>query len=188
MDESRLVRRSQTGDKRAFERLFEAHRDSIFGLAWHHLSDQEAAEELTVEAFVRAWERLPQLEAPEAFPLWLRRIALNLSRDALRRRRREAVVQPDEGELEQRPAPGKVSDGMMRDELASEIRAALAELPEHYRQAAILHYMDDQPVKAISEILKIPVGTVLSRLARARDALRHKLSAYVEGRPEEDAV
>jgi len=179
--QAQLVRRSQAGDRSAFERLFEAHRDRVFGLLWRQLDDRETAEELTVETFVRAWERLPGLAAPEAFPLWLRQIAVNLARDALRRRSRQPVASDLPDVAENQPDPARAGDRIMQDELTHEINRALAGLPDHYREVAVLHYLDDQPVKSIADVLSIPVGTVLSRLARARDQLRRKLSAYVEG-------
>ncbi len=184
---TRLVARSKEGDRNAFAQLFDEHRDRIYSLVWHLVDGPETAADLTAEAFVRAWEQLPRLREEQAFPSWLRRIAVNLARDWQRRQQRERAVAAIRVEGADDPEPELPSDeaGPLEQleaaELVTAARAALKSLPEHYREVATLYYVEDLPVAEVAEALGLPRNTVVSRLSRARTALRRKLARYVEG-------
>lgn len=176
------VSRAKLGDEDAFERLYRATRPRLHN-AVLHLVGEDHAQEIVQRAFVRAWERLADLEEDAAFAGWLRRIAVNLVRDQWRSRKPlEGIPDDDEqGALQETsPDPSVQVEGLQN---AERLRAAVSALPEIFREAVVLHYLDEFPVDEVSRILDVPRGTVLSRLARGRDRLRRILSPISEVAP-----
>jgi len=180
-----LVQRARQGDAQAFSALYARYQRTIYSLIRHLTADQETAADLTQEAFVKAWHALPRLRADVAFGGWLRIIATNLVRDRGRRGKPEVVMSDTaEDEGQQREA---VDDGPTLDQqliLSQQqrlIRDAVGRLPEPQRLVIVMHHFEDKPVADIAAELGLPLGTVLSRLARGRDALRRRLGPYVEG-------
>ena len=177
-----LVRQAQAGDQTAYAGLFERYQRSIFNVMYQLVRDREDAADLTQETFVRAFRHLSRLQAPEAFGTWLRRIAVNIGRDHLKRRRlpTEPLTTLTGGERAVESPDESLDRVAIRRELVATIRTAIARLPEDHRLVVILHHLDGLPVAEIAEVLDIPVGTVKSRLARARAALRDLLAPYLE--------
>ncbi|MFN3650450.1 MAG: sigma-70 family RNA polymerase sigma factor [Armatimonadota bacterium] len=184
-----LVRRAQAGDLQAFERLFEQYQRGIYNLIYQMVRSDADASDLTQDVFVRVWKSLPRLEAPEAFPSWLYRIATNLTRNWIRdhgRVRQESLDQPfgEEDEGGQREIPDLRADpSAVTQTHATQdvVQRAIAGLSDDHRMVVTLHHLDGMPVEEIAQIMKCSVGTVKSRLARARDNLRRKLAGFVEG-------
>jgi RNA polymerase sigma-70 factor (ECF subfamily) len=180
-----LVQRARQGDTQAFSALYARHQRTIFSLIRHLTADPEAAADLTQETFVKAWHALPRLRTDVAFGGWLRIIATNLVRDRGRRGKPE-VVMSDTAEEEGRRREA-VDDGptMEQQLILSQdqrlVREAVGRLPEPQRLVVVMHHFEDKPVADIANDLGLPLGTVLSRLARGRDALRRRLGPYVEG-------
>lgn len=176
-----LAAAARDGDVAAFERLFQMHHVAIYNYLAYAVSDSQIAEDLTQQVFIRAWESLPRLKAPEAFVSWLYRIARNLARDHLRSRRAPDLSLDDshEGVLALQITNGRPEHDPATAVLASEesqlLRRAVAALPEHQREAVVLHHIQGMPVEDVAKALGVPLGTVLSRLARAREALARKL-------------
>ncbi len=178
-----LVRRAQAGDQMAYADLFHRYQRSVFHLMMNVVRDREEAAGLTQDAFVRAYRRLNRLRAPEAFGVWLRRIAVNIGRDYLKRRRlpTEPLVSPS-GEERLIIDPGDSPDRVVvQSELLVVVRRAIGRLPEEHRLVVTMHHLEGMEVKDIAEVLGIPVGTVKSRLSRARGVLRELLGPYLEG-------
>ena len=156
---------------------FEERYTSTFGRLVGQLflvtGDLHEAEEVVQEAFTRAagrWHRLREYDLPE---LWVRRVAINLATDRRRRvRRRLAVLAQLDAEAAAVVPPISV-DGLA-------VAAALATLPRRQRQVVVLHYLLDLPVREVARQLSMPVGTVKSRLARARSALAAQLDVEIE--------
>lgn len=177
-----LVERAKQGDQQAYALLFTRYQRTIFSLIRHLTSDEEAAADLTQETFVKAWHALPRLRAEQAFGGWLRIIATNLVRDHGRRRRPE-VTQTDssnEDGPERETAdggPGPEEQLALRQHQMM-VREAVARLPEPQRVVVVMHHFEDIPVAEIAVQLSIPLGTVLSRLSRGREALRRRLGPY----------
>ena len=181
-----LVAAAREGDVAAFERLFRAHHVSIYNLMVHMVGDRAEAEDLTQATFVRAWEQLSRLRSVEAFTVWLRHLGRNLALDHLRRR----AVRQQRSSDEQQEASGRepidVSANsqpeavVARQERSAAVHAAVQSLPEHQRETIVLHHFEGLPVAEVARILGVRPGTVLSRLARGREALRHKLASLVE--------
>ena len=176
------VSSARKGDEDAFERLYRATRPRLHN-AVLHLVGEDQAQEIVQRAFVRAWERLPDLEEDAAFAGWLRRIAVNLVRDQWRSRKPHDEIPGDDEQgavRETSPDPSVQVEGLQD---AEQLRKAVSALPETFREAVVLHYLDGFPVDEVSRILDVPRGTVLSRLARGRDRLRRILSPIREVTP-----
>jgi len=182
------VARARSGDMTAFEELYRGHQAGIFTFIRSQVRHREIAADLTQETFVRAWESLPRLRQAGAFRGWLHRIAANLVRDEVKsgRSRREVTETTLLGDAEtpRQDAPAPESDGpeqqLVDGELNRHIWAALDELSEEHRAAVVMHHMEGMSVEEIAKAMGVRPGTIMSRLSRAREALRHRLSRYVE--------
>lgn len=145
------------------------------------VGDDETAADLTQETFIKAWRSLPLLKEPAAFGGWLRTIALNLTRDHVRGHRPTEPLESDDDENPRQWAddgPGP-DEQMATGERQTHIREAVMRLNEEQRTVVVMHHLEGVPVAEIASELGIPVGTVLSRLARGRDALKRKLLPYL---------
>ncbi len=174
----KAVKAAQAGDERAFESLFRAYQDSVYSLAMHFARDPELAADITQDAFVRAWEELPNLREPAAFEGWLKTMARNLVRDHFRARREEDPLDEDDPVRGGDPGPEQVVAQRDRDE---SVREAILGLPEHQRSVVAMHYLESRSVMEIAEALDLPKGTVVSRLSRGRENLRRRLAPYIDG-------
>lgn len=189
-----LVTRARSGDLEAFEMLYRSHQAGIHTFVRSQIRNAEAAADLTQETFVRAWESLPRLRKPGAFRGWLHQIAGNLVRDEVKsgRARLEVVASVLAGsedgsgrELPEQASPdGTPESRLLEQERSEEIQAALQELSAEQRAAVVMHHMEGMGVNEIAAALGVRPGTIMSRLSRAREALRSRLSRYVEGSDE----
>jgi RNA polymerase sigma-70 factor (ECF subfamily) len=156
-----------------FEELYTSAFGRLVGQLFLVTGDLHEAEEVVQEAFTRAagrWPRLREYDVPEQ---WVRRVAINLATDGRRRvRRRLAVLAQLDAEAAAVVPPISV-DGLA-------VAAALATLPRRQRQVVVLHYLLDLPVREVASQLSMPVGTVKSRLARARSALAAQLDVEID--------
>ena len=156
-----------------FEELYTSAFGRLVGQLFLVTGDLHEAEEVVQEAFTRAagrWPRLREYDVPEQ---WVRRVAINLATDGRRRvRRRLAVLAQLDAEAAAVVPPISV-DGLA-------VAAALATLPRRQRQVVVLHYRLDLPVREVASQLSMPVGTVKSRLARARSALAAQLDVEID--------
>jgi RNA polymerase sigma-70 factor, ECF subfamily len=179
-----LVEHARQGDQQAFAILYRRYQRVIYSLIRHLTSDEEAAADLTQETFIKAWHALPRLRTNCAFSGWLRIIATNLVRDRGRRRRPETTItdHTTEDGLELDPADEGLGpeERLTLHERRCRIREAVARLPEQQRLVVVMHHFEEMPVADIAASLGIPLGTVLSRLARGRDALKRRLGPHVE--------
>lgn len=174
------VAAARDGDMTAFERLYHATRPRLHNAVVHLAGSGEDAKEIVQKAFVKAWERLPDLQEDAAFAGWIRRIAVNLVRDLWRSRKPEDEIVDDdeEGALEDdAPDPSEIVDGAIE---AARLREAVSRLPLAFREAIVLHYLDGNPVDEVARTLEVPRGTILSRLSRGRSRLRMELAPYRE--------
>jgi RNA polymerase sigma-70 factor (ECF subfamily) len=166
MDEATLVEHARDGDRGAIERLF----DHVWPIAWHWAygvtGDRMLADHVAQEALVRAFRSLNAFDPTRAFRPWLKRITVNLAIDELRRERKH-----DPSRWDELRAVHPFEDRELLDEVVSAVRR----LPERQRLVVVLHYWLDTGVDEIAAYLGIPVGTVVSRLSRARAALRAEL-------------
>jgi len=183
------VRRAQEGDVRAFEQLFQQYHRGIYNTIYQMTHNDADAADLTQEVFVRAYRALPRLQTPEAFTSWLYRIAVNLSRNWLRDRGRvrvESLEQPgeegEEGNTREIADPNSDPAVLAQTrDMQERVQKAIAGLSPDHRRVVTLHHLEGMPVEEIARIVGCSIGTVKSRLSRAREHLRRKLSGYVEG-------
>jgi len=175
--QSETVTAAARGDQRAFESLFRAHQGAIYSLVMHFVRDRELASDLTQDVFVRAWERLPGLRDPAAFSGWLRSLAMNIVRDHFRRAREAEALDEADAVADGNPGPAELVSDRGRDQA---VRRAVLALPEHQRLAVVMYHLEGRPVNEVAKVLGVPKNTVVSRLARGREALRRSLGSHLE--------
>ena len=169
MDDAMLVRAALAGDHEAYGQLVDLHRRGIVGLSYRATESVSEAEILAHDAFVEAYLKLEQLRDPGRFGPWVRSIAVNLARAWLREQSRWSTM-PDESEIETE-APQDEED----DPDYAHVGAGLARLSPRHRLVIGLHYVEGLSYWQISRLLEVPPGTVMSRLHRARTALREEV-------------
>jgi RNA polymerase sigma-70 factor (ECF subfamily) len=164
------VRRAQAGDRKAFSELVRRHQRPVHRYLLRMLGSHDDAMELTQEAFIKAWQALPQWRPEAQFRTWLFRIANNMALDALRHRKLIEFV-PLEDSFD---APGSDPDPAHQAQLTQEVRqldASLRKLMPEHRQILLLREVEEMSYEEIGSVLSLNEGTVKSRLARARAAL-----------------
>ncbi|MCY3021102.1 MAG: sigma-70 family RNA polymerase sigma factor [Planctomycetota bacterium] len=189
-----MVEKAASGDAEAFEKLFTKYRQRVFAVAWRLLHDEDAALDVVQDAFVRVYEQLSAREGVARFYPWLRRIAVNLAIDRLRRSRRGVEVALDErrvgegDEASEEPAAVVVardgSEGPERkaevSEFSGALAAALLKLSDAQRAVFMLHAAEGMSYKEIAEALDCNIGTVMSRLFYARKRLQELLAPHLK--------
>jgi RNA polymerase sigma-70 factor (ECF subfamily) len=187
-----LVLRARSGDVNAFEQLYRSYQSGIYTFILSQVRNRETAADLTQDTFVRAWESVRRLRQPGAFRGWLHRIAANLVRDQVKSGRarleisQSALAGDGDG-----PAPeftrqdgGDLSGGSVSAEVRTAIWQALDELSSEQRAAVVMHHIEEMSVNEIARVAGVRPGTIMSRLARAREALRKRLAPVVEAEDE----
>ena len=185
-----LVEACRGGAAGAFDDLVRRHQERVHRLACRMLGDSDAALDVAQEAFVKAWRALPQFKGEARFSTWITRIAINQCRNELRRRRTVKHTQPlslDAPSAGQEttlgasvpaagPDPWEVARGR---EVSRALEASLAELDGEAREVLLLRDAEDLSYEEVAEILDVPVGTVRSRLHRARGELRRRMGTVL---------
>lgn len=184
-----LVERVQRGDKTAFDLLVRKYQHRVVKLVMRYLRDPADAEDVTQEAFIKAYRALPQFRGESAFYTWLYRIAINTAKNAAVARSRSPVEydldlqNSDESyDLQARMADHDTPEALaLADEIREVVEAAIASLPEELRTAIVLRELDGQSYEAIAATMDCPVGTVRSRIFRAREVIDRRLLQVFEG-------
>ena len=174
--ERELIAQAQGGDRHAFGELVRRHREGVINVVYRMCGDGNLAEDAAQEAFIRAWQHLPNYRPRAPFRNWVYRIATNVALDVLRRQRETVDVDllPLSG-----TAPGPEAS-VERQERATYVRQAVLALPPASRAALVLREYEGLSYREIAETLDIPIGTVMSRLSYARNHLRESLAPYLE--------
>ncbi len=175
-----LVERCLSGEEAAWEQLVRTHTRRVYGLCYRFTGKDGEAQDLTQEVFLRVYRTLKTFRATEgAFTTWLARLARNLLIDNYRRTRQERLTDSIEEQLpwvEESVSAGSRPEGLVAGREASEIlQAALQKLSPELREAVILRDLQEMEYKEIADILRIPEGTVKSRLNRGRAELARVL-------------
>ena len=171
--EKRLVRDAQNGDLLAFERLYRENERKVFALCLRMSFDAALAEELTQEAFVRAWRKLGSFRGDSAFSSWLYPVAVNVALSERRsRRRRDARIFATED-----PASLERAPGTPRPEAGFDLEKAMAALPPGARAIFVLHDVEGRTHDEIAAMLNLATGTSKAQLFRARRLLREALGS-----------
>ena len=184
-----LIERARRGDDAAFERLLRQEEPYVYRLAWQLTGNREDALDVSQEAFLHAWRNLSGFRGDCSFRSWLLRIARNAALDLLRQRARYPVesmtvtdartgeeIQQDVQDEDVSANPPQAYD---RKETVRAVRQALDRLEEDQREILLLREFQGYSYTEIAELLQIEMGTVKSRLARARDALRAQLKGFL---------
>lgn len=162
------------GNHEAFARLVARWQDRMLGLAWRFCRDRAMAEDMTQDAFVRAYRALPKYRAEATFGTWMTSIALNTYRSALRDRP-PVSVPLQAGHI---PAgDAAITLSLERQQTEELVRAQVVRLPDRYRTALVLYYFQERDVAATARILGIREGTLKGRLHRGRQLLGRRLRA-----------
>ncbi len=181
-----LVERVKLGDVRAFEMLVVKYQRRIERLIGRMVRDVDLVPDIAQETFIRAYRALPQFRGESAFYTWLYRIAVNSAKKALLDMKRDPLVSQsamqadDEGEETSR-AENELSDGetpealLASKEIAAAVNSAIEALSDELRQAITLREIEGLSYEEIAEAMNCPIGTVRSRIFRARDAIAAKL-------------
>lgn len=178
------------GDDGAFDLLVQRHHRRIVRLAVRVLGEREIALDVAQEVFVKAWRALERFEGNSRFSTWLTRIAINQCRNELRKRGTVKHTQPsslhdpmpgtdqprDRAVAASTPEPRMLLEG---DETRRALRDALAALPPEAREVLVLKEVEAMSYEGIAEVLEVPVGTVRSRLHRARMQLRERVAVVL---------
>jgi RNA polymerase sigma-70 factor (ECF subfamily) len=182
-DERTLITRTLAGDDDAFAILVGTHQTTVYNIAYRMVGQREAAQGLAQETFLRAFKALPTFDLNRAFGPWLYRIATNVSINWIRRARvptvsLEAKSSIYEKEAEPLEIPDSSSEPAARfaqAEMQTQLRQAILALPPDYRAVIELRHFQEMNYEEIAEALKTPIGTVKTRLFRARRLLRDQL-------------
>ena len=178
-----LVDRARRGDMQAFGLLVTKYQDRLFNMVYRMCSNRQDAEELAQEALVRALEKLWQFNRQSQFYTWLFRIAVNLVISHRRRASRIRWQPLDEGHEPSARASGRRVESpeaaAMNAELNRRLELALDRLDDEFRLLVVLRDVEDMNYQQIAEVMEVPVGTVKSRLHRARCALREELGDLI---------
>jgi len=181
--DQQLVERAQRGDKHAFELLVSKYQRKLARLLSRFIRDSTEVEDVTQEAFIKAYRALPTFRGDSAFYTWLYRIGINTAKNYLVAMGRRA---PTTTEIDSEEAEGFENGDQLRDlntpedELASKqvaetVNQTLGELPEELRTAITLREIEGLSYEDIANIMNCPIGTVRSRIFRAREAIATKL-------------
>jgi len=186
-----LVRRCLAGDSGAWEEIVRLNNRRIYNLCYRFTNSADSAEDLTQEVFIRVYRTLSSYNIEKgAFSTWLTTLARNLLVDHFRRSRMDRLTESIDASLTEEddsislsarlpdrgPSP---ADRLASQETQKLVRAALARISPDLREAVILRDLQDLDYKEISQVLRVPEGTVKSRINRARNLLKDKLEAYI---------
>jgi len=176
--DQKLVERVQAGDKRAFDLLVGKYQHKIVGLVSRYVYDHHEAMDIAQEAFIKAYKALPRFRGDSAFYTWLYRIAINTAKNHLvSRGRRPPDVDVDVVDAEYFDGGDELRElenpenSLFRDELQATVKRALDQLPEDLRAALTLREFEGMSYEDIAAVMDCPVGTVRSRIFRAREAI-----------------
>ncbi|HET6205113.1 MAG TPA: sigma-70 family RNA polymerase sigma factor [Planctomycetota bacterium] len=180
-----LIRQARNGSQGAFRELVARHQDRIFRLAHRFTKDVQEAEDIAQETFFKAFRRLHTFRFSSSFYTWLYRIGLNTANDCLEKRARRPVSLSEDPEVHARPSGAGGEEGPVRAALRLELREVtrrvLESLPEKHRSILVLREYEGLGYDEIAAVLDCPLGTVESRLFRARGRFRVALVALYPG-------
>ncbi len=184
--DQKLVERVQKGDNGAFDLLVLKYQHKIVNLVMRYVRDPELAQDITQEAFIKAYRALPRFRGDSAFYTWMYRIAVNTAKNHLAAQRRRPMdieldlQDPEQYELHAKLKETDTPEGLtLSNELMEIVERAIAALPEDLQTAIILRELEGMSYEEIAQTMECPVGTVRSRIFRARDAISNKVGSLL---------
>ena len=188
--DKQLVTRAQQGDKQAFNLLVEKYQRKLSRLLSRFIRDQAEVEDVTQEAFIKAYRALPAFRGDSAFYTWLYRIGINTAKNYLMAMGRRA---PTSTEVDAEDAEGFEEGEQLRDintpeslllsnEIAETVNSTIEQLPEELRRAIQMRELEGMSYEDIAQAMDCPIGTVRSRIFRAREAIAERLRPLLDTR------
>lgn len=184
--DQKLVERVQKGDKGAFDLLVLKYQHKIVNLVMRYVRDPELAMDIAQEAFIKAYRALPRFRGDSAFYTWMYRIAVNTAKNHLAAQRRRPMdieldlQDPEQYDLHAKLKETDTPEGVtLSNELRETVEKAIAALPEDLRTAIVLREIEGMSYEEIAQTMECPVGTVRSRIFRARDAIGKKVGSLI---------
>jgi len=182
-----LVERVQKGDRHAFDLLINKYQHRIVSLVARYVNDQTEALDVAQEAFIKAYRALGNFRGESAFYTWLYRIAINTAKNWLvAQKRRPPASDIDAADAEQYDADSRLKDKgtpeneLLREEIRQTVYSTIEQLPEDLRTAIVLREMEGMSYEEIATTMECPIGTVRSRIFRAREAIDEQLRPLIE--------
>ena len=181
-----LVQRVQRGDKTAFDLLVLKYQHRIGAVIGRFVPDYAESQDIAQESFIRAYRAIANFRGDSQFYTWLYRIAVNTAKNHLVAMKRRPPTSDVEAEDAEHFSGGRMQDNdtpeheLLREEIAREVSATVAALPEELRQAITLREMDGLSYEEIAETMDCPIGTVRSRIFRAREAIDARLRPLMD--------
>jgi RNA polymerase sigma-70 factor (ECF subfamily) len=182
-----LVERVKKGDKKAYDLLVLKYQQKVANIISRYIKDPSEVFDVSQEAFIKAYRALPKFRGDSAFYTWLYRIAINTAKNHLAAKGRRPPADDVEAvTAEQMDAGGRLRETdtperlLLKDEIARTIREAVDELPQDLRTAITLRELEGMSYDEIAEAMECPIGTVRSRIFRAREAIDKKLKPLLE--------
>lgn len=181
LTDDQLLDKALAGDPQAFGQMVRKYQDRLYNTMVHVVGSPEDARDVVQDAFVHAFVKLESFQRTSAFYTWLYRIAFNTAISRRRRQRPTVSVESHRESTGQEPldSAGAPEERLEKEELAAQVQAALATLSDEHRTILVLREMEGCCYESIAEMLDLPVGTVRSRLHRARLQLREQLKQVV---------
>ncbi len=179
-EDASLVQETLAGSQASFQLLVERYQDRLFALVRHYTKDAALVEDIVQETFLKAFRRLESFQHESSFYTWIYRIAVNTVLDVMKRRGRSPVTAVEDPEFANGPRAADTrvmapDAGLQREEIARITHAVLAELPEIFRTVLVMREFEEMAYQDIADMLGISIGTVESRLFRARARFKEKL-------------
>lgn len=187
LEDQLLVERSKKGDREAFEHLVKIYEHKVYTIAYRLMGNHADAADLAQDAFIKIYQALPNFRGDSSFSTWIYHITVNVCRDELRKRQRRPTVSLDDNNGEgnnntyeiRSTAPGP-EEMLDRSETQAMIQQCLDSLTDDYRTILVMREIQELAYEEIADMLGCSLGTVKSRLSRARQALKEKISKQME--------
>jgi RNA polymerase sigma-70 factor, ECF subfamily len=189
LDDSAVVASFLGGEERAFQELVERYQTRLLNFVYRTIGDREKAEDLVQEVFIRVYRHLHRFDPSKKFSTWIYTIASNLAKNELRNRSRNPLVlfqtikknwQDEDRPLQFEDTSSRPDDLYRKRHLRTLVEESVAQLPEHHRQVFVLRELEGKSYEEIAEITETNLGTVKSRLNRARSSFAEIIAPYLK--------
>ena len=189
MEDGDVVAAFLAGEERAFQEIVDRYQTRLLNFVYRTIGDREKAEDLVQEVFIRVYRHLHRFDASKKFSTWIYTIASNLAKNELRNRSRNPLVlfqtikknwQDEERPLQFEDSSSRPDDLFRKRHLRALVEEATAQLPEHHRQVFVLRELEGKSYEEIAEITSTNLGTVKSRLNRARSSFADIIKPWVD--------
>src|SRR5687768_12893085 len=189
MDDSQVVSSFLAGEERAFQELVDRYQTRLLNFVFRTIGDREKAEDLVQEVYIRVYRHLHRFDRSKKFSTWIYTIASNLAKNELRNRSRNPLVlfqtikaswQDEERPLQFEDHTARPDDLYRKRHLRELVEQSVAKLPEHHREVFVLRELEGKSYEEIAEITNCNLGTVKSRLNRARNSFAEIVAPYMD--------